>query len=142
MSTLRIHRSSEWTNKYRAIDLYLDGCKIGAVKDGHTESFEIGPGSHHLEARIDWCGSKLFTFTAEEGSVQEVKLSAFPFANWLLPISIPLLIIGWLPEVWQPLTWEVQILFILLLGGCLTYFFTLGRKKYLRVEEAKPTSNG
>ena len=58
MSKLIIKRVSEWKNKMRDIRIYLDGNKIGTIRNGEIKGFEIEPGQHSLKAKIDRCGSK------------------------------------------------------------------------------------
>lgn len=48
MAKLLIRRNSEWANKMRSFDLYLNGKKIAELKDKQLLSFEIPEGRYQL----------------------------------------------------------------------------------------------
>ena len=57
MPTLIINRTNEYANRWRAIDIYVDGQKTGVIGSGETKEFDILPGAHIVNCKIDWCGS-------------------------------------------------------------------------------------
>jgi len=66
MARIIINRSSEYSNKFRSIEIYLNGNKIGEIKDGESKEYEIEPGDHILKAKIDWCNSNLINFKVND----------------------------------------------------------------------------
>lgn len=75
MSKIVINRSSEFSNKFRKIKIYLEDQKIGEIKDGETKQFDIQPGQYTLTARIDWCKSNDLLVNLEKGETQTFYLS-------------------------------------------------------------------
>jgi hypothetical protein len=74
MPKIKVHRSSQYSNKFRNIGLYLDGTKLGEIADGKTVDFEIINGEHILVAKIDWASSNEVKFVVRDQDV-EFKLS-------------------------------------------------------------------
>ncbi len=81
MSTIQIHRSSEWVNRLRAIKIFLDDKEIGEIGHAESKSFEIPAGTHTLQAKIDWCKSNLYPFMIEEDWKMEFDLCSFAKNN-------------------------------------------------------------
>lgn len=77
MPTIVIKRSSEYVNKLRVIDLYLDDKKLGNITDGEEQTFEVPSGEHRLKAKIDWCGSPELSFRLADEEEQCFQLSSF-----------------------------------------------------------------
>ena len=75
MAEIKIHRSSEYSNKLRNIILYLDNQQIGEIKDGESKGFKILPGKHSLIAKIDWASSNQIEFNIEKEQVIHFNLS-------------------------------------------------------------------
>lgn len=75
MAKIKIHRSSEYTNKLRNINLWLDSQKIGEIRDGESIEFEVSPGKHTLIARIDWTSSNPIEFTIDSEQLIHFNLS-------------------------------------------------------------------
>lgn len=72
MAKLIIERSSEYENKIRKINIFLNDEPLVKIKDGETKEFDIQPGEHHVIAKIDWCTSNLISFKIDDNS--KVKL--------------------------------------------------------------------
>lgn len=62
MSTLKITRDSQFANKMRAYQIFLDEEQIGEIKNGSTFEYILTPGEHTLYLQIDWSKSKAHTF--------------------------------------------------------------------------------
>lgn len=75
MPKLILNRSSEFSNRIRSYQIYLDNQKIGEINDGDAMEFEIAPGKHQLKAKIDWCSSKTIEFAAAEGQTLRFRIS-------------------------------------------------------------------
>lgn len=133
MSKLIIKRVSEWKNKMRDIRIYLDGNKIGTIRNGEIKGFEIEPGQHSLKAKIDRCGSKTITIDLTENGTQKVELSGFKLGKWLMPITL-LIIAAYfgLEQLWNIDRQYIMILIIPVFAYFI-YPLTFGRNKYLRL---------
>ena len=79
MTTVLVRRSREWTNRLRGIRIILDGVEVGVVKNGEKQNFMVKPGTHTLQARIDWCSSKEVQFTIAEDQQLVYSLHSFAF---------------------------------------------------------------
>ncbi|MCX8532898.1 hypothetical protein [Chryseobacterium luquanense] len=75
MAKIIINRSSEFSNKLRSIEILLDNKRIGEIKDGESNEFEISPGNHALKAKIDWCTSNLINLCINEDGILRYNLS-------------------------------------------------------------------
>jgi hypothetical protein len=64
MIKLTIRRESQWADKTRRYKIVLDGQPIGLLAENASLQQEISEGSHKIQARIDWCGSKPLNFEA------------------------------------------------------------------------------
>ena len=53
-----IHRTNQYVNRDRTIDIYCNKRKIGKVRNGETKEFEIENGGNIIYAKIDWCQTK------------------------------------------------------------------------------------
>ena len=57
MAILRIKRDAGWHDKLRAYKLFLDGAKVGLLKEGEQLTLRIPSGNYRIIAKIDWCSS-------------------------------------------------------------------------------------
>ncbi|MCF6132196.1 hypothetical protein [Flavobacterium wongokense] len=75
MPKIIIKRTSEFANKFRSIGLYINNKKIGSIQDGKSLEFDIEPGSHLIEAKIDWCSSNVIHVDIKDNETQRFLLS-------------------------------------------------------------------
>ena len=61
MAKINIQRTSEYNNRMRDYQIYIDNKKVGTIENGENKDFEIEEGTHIIEAKIDWCGSPKVT---------------------------------------------------------------------------------
>lgn len=135
MTKLIIARSSEWSNRGRKIRIYLDGKKIGTIEDGATMEFELQPGEHVLQAKIDWCGSQKHNFSLPEGGSKEIRLSGFTKRKWTLPVLVLIQLILVVLHRSIGLNRYFMLVFSLGLLLYITYPITFGRNHYLKLTE-------
>ena len=135
MPKIIIKRNSEWANKYRSFDLYLNGKKISEIKDKELLTFEIPEGKYILEAKIDWCGSKPVNLELAEDDLKRIEISGFVLSKYFLPLAIftGLIYFGiYLKFHKNSLLLGALLMFIF---GYLLFFLTFGRNQYLRLTE-------
>ncbi len=87
-ATVVLHRPAAWADRLRAYRFVVDGEARGRIRLGEALSFEIQPGRHWAQARIDWTGSPQLEFAA--ASSETVRLEVKPRPNpltvlWYLP---------------------------------------------------------
>jgi hypothetical protein len=81
MASIKITRESEYTNRMRAIKIFVDTVLVGTIEDGETKEFEMAAGSHVLEAKIDWCKSNTITFLLNQNHTKSFTLNSFAKNN-------------------------------------------------------------
>ena len=61
-SIMLINLKRKWQLTYcvRSFKVYIDDCQVGRIKPGRTETYEVSPGEHTIEIRIDWFKSEPF----------------------------------------------------------------------------------
>lgn len=79
-STLRISRTSEWANCLRRFGVFLDGNKIGTIRNGQTVDFPVAPGEHELFLTVDWCRTEVLLVDIPEGETLHVHCGSSPFS--------------------------------------------------------------
>jgi hypothetical protein len=58
MPKISVFRKSEWMTRFKVVELYLDGQRIGYLSNGETKEFDVPAGQHTLKAKMGWYGSK------------------------------------------------------------------------------------
>lgn len=135
MPKIIIKRNSEWANKYRSFDLYLNGKKISEINDKEIITLNISEGDYLLEAKIDWCKSNAIHFKLIEGDLRRFEINGFILSKYFLPAAIftALLYFG------IYLKFHLNSLFLgtilMLFLDYLLFFLTIGRNQYLRLTE-------
>lgn len=76
MPTLTVTRDKGWADKVRKYRILLNGLEIGRIGEGELLQLQIPAGSHAIEARIDWCGSRLLRFDVDTDDIGIVVRSA------------------------------------------------------------------
>jgi hypothetical protein len=67
--TLIVRRDKGWADKVRKYRILLDGADIGAIGEGEELRKEIAAGTHEVQARIDWCGSRRLKIEAHANDI-------------------------------------------------------------------------
>jgi hypothetical protein len=139
MALLVVKRNSEWMNRFRNIELELDGKPLGNIGNGETKEFDVPAGNYTFCGKIDWCSSPEIELELNENETTNVGLSGFGGARFLSLtrfISIPVFImVVFFRSVFEERPWLWPVLLLLILPGFLymTYYMTLGRKKHLQL---------
>jgi hypothetical protein len=132
MARIVIVRSNEYINRFRSIDLYLNGEILGYIDNGETIEYDLPGGDHKLVAKIDWCGSQQIDFNLEEHESQIFNLSGFKHSRVIMPFSFTLVLLHLVTNVFFGI--QLSIFFILPLLLLLIFYISVGRNQYLSLE--------
>ncbi len=72
-TVIRLTRTSEWKNRFRAFAVFIDGAKVGKIRNGQSVTFPIDPGDHELFVKIDWCVSNAVGLSVPKGVTVELS---------------------------------------------------------------------
>jgi hypothetical protein len=137
-----ISRKSEWINRARGFKLFLDGNEMGKIANGGSEEYVVEPGVHSIQCKIDWCSSPELTVELKEGETKFLKASSgmkyYTVGYIFLILSLgagPILKLMGIQRPENLSTISVLILVPFLLY--MTYYLSIGRKKYIFLAEDK-----
>jgi hypothetical protein len=133
MVKLIIIRNSEYVNRLRTYRIYLDEVKLGNVGNGEAKEFIIPAGRHQVCAKINWCSSPTLSFEVNDQETRTYQVGNFRHSNWLIPLSIAILILHFLLSV--TLHFKATIFLLAPPFAVLIYYMTLGYKRYLSIKE-------
>ena len=131
MASIIINGTSEYLNRLRNYDVYIDGEKIDTISNGETKEFNISAGQHSILIKIDWCSSQTLLVDINDNETKSFKVGGFKNGNWLIPAA--LVILGSIASR----LFDFNYLFYLIIPFFLSmvYYMTLGRKQYLTLKE-------
>ena len=134
MATIILQRSNEYANRIRDYQVYVDGAKLGVIANGATKEFEVLPGRHTLQCRIDWCSSPTVEFDMSVDTIKIFEVSGFKNSKWVMRVGIGIVLLSFIVEwtVDNPIYIFAMLLPVFLV---LMYFITFGRKRYLTLRE-------
>jgi hypothetical protein len=66
MGSVTLIRDTGYVDAARAYKVLLDGAVVNRIKQGATLRFEVPPGEHHLQLKIDWCSSRAVVFSVAD----------------------------------------------------------------------------
>ena len=135
MSKLIIRRDSEWANKRRPFELYLNGRKFAEIKDRQVLSFEIPEGKYQLKAKVDWCGSQPLNIEIREGEVKRVEVKGFIFSKYFLPLAVMAGFLYFGIYFKYHINSLILATLLMFFFGYMMYFLSFGRNHYLRLNE-------
>ena len=135
MPKLLIKRNSEWANRLRPFELYLNDRKFAEIKDRQVLSFNIPQGKYQLKAKVDWCGSPPYNFEIGEEDTKRIEIKGFILSKYLLPagVIIALIYFGIYLKFGINSLFLATLMMIFL--GYMLYFKSFGRNQYLRIRE-------
>ncbi|TBW28904.1 hypothetical protein [Gramella sp. KN1008] len=135
MPKLLLKRNSEWANKMKVYELYLNGKKFTEIDHDEVLSFEIPEGKYRLVAKVDWCSSQPLDLEFKEGELRKIEITGFVFSKYLFPAAALTLIL------YMAIYFHFKINSLLLASilmfffGYMIYFMSFGRGHYLRLIE-------
>ena len=133
MASIIINRTSEYLNRLRNYDVYIDGKKVDTISNGETKEFNISAGQHSILIKIDWCSSQILLVDINDNETKSFKVGGFKNGNWLIPAALVIL------SSISSRLFDFNYLFYLIIPFFLSmvYYMTLGRKQYLTLKENK-----
>jgi len=133
MTKLIVTRAEEWNNKAREYGLYLNEKKIGTIADGETKEFEIKPGSHKINGKVDWCKSPVLEFDVSANESKEIKIAGYKHGQLIMRISLAIILAYFLLKHIFEIEWGFLIYFVSI--GLLfnLFYLTFGKNRYLRL---------
>jgi hypothetical protein len=133
MPLLTIHRPKQFTNARREYRILIDGKVAGTVTDGKSVGFDLPVGTHKVVAQIDRRQSPEESITLEAGQDRVLYVSMHKGANWAIPFLTVLVALHFALRLTTGFTYTILLAIPLMLY--IIYTLTIGRKKYLRLEE-------
>ena len=85
-SAVVLSRVSQWVNKLRDVDVYLDGLQVASLGDGQTVQLDIDPGPHRIQVRIDSSRSTEQTLHLRAGETVRFTCGSL-IAGWKILIA-------------------------------------------------------
>jgi hypothetical protein len=110
-----ISRTSQISNKFVPISVFVDNSEIGSVRDGDRSEFRIPAGEHTIQARVNISVSNKIVFDLKDGRNIEFELGSNVnvMKNVLLALSHPALLVA-LYLLDKVIGWDYFLLFGLL----------------------------
>jgi hypothetical protein len=93
---LQINRSSMFFAKYRAYPVFVDGEKVGVVKDGAVLTVPLSSGSHDVWSKIDWKKSNIAKIRIEAGITTKIRAGykKKEGRRLIVPVALSLVVIA------------------------------------------------
>lgn len=135
MATIKIQRTSEYNNWMKDYKIFIDGKKIGTIKNGETKLFSTLPGQHTLTAKVEWCSSPVISFDINDDEVKTFKVGGFKNGNWIMPITGGIIALHFILKLATNSNYTIFLVipaFILLV-----YYLTIGQRNYLVLFEVE-----
>ncbi len=133
MATIRLKRTSEYNNRMRDYKIFIDGQQVGTIANGETKDFPATEGQHTVTAKIDWCSSPNISVDINDNQTKNLKVGGFRYGQILMPIGLVLIALHFILSKFAD--FEYTIFLVAPLFLLLVYYLTIGRKKYLTLEE-------
>jgi len=135
MARIIISRKKEWSNRARKFGVYIDGEKKDTISNGEIKDIEVPAGKHKLIFKVDWCSIPELEIDVKEVKSKTVEVSSFKANSWLLIGMYIILAVYFISEFFlqQRFKGIMYLVFPILL--VYIYYLTLGRKKYLEINE-------
>lgn len=83
---IKISRDSGYADATRAYKILLDGEEIGKIKGGETRQYDVKPGNHSLQLKIDWASSRAVEFKSNKTTVE--FLCGSNLRGWRMALSL------------------------------------------------------
>lgn len=132
MTTIQITRPGEWQNRIRKYKVYIDKEHVGTLANGETKDFFVSEGAHTVQVKMSWYGSAPYHCNLNEEDIRYLKVRSSAMAKWLPLVIIPFLLAQFL---FKDMDEQYLFFFFVPILLIVIYMLTLGRNKYLAIEE-------
>ena len=135
-----INRKSEWLNRLRPFKVFIDEKEVGSVKNGSSEEFVVEEGTHSVHIKFGLYKSISLTITLNKGGNKFLLTRNGMKYFWPLYILIMVGVASKLIMIKLGVynaDWSSYIQILLVFPSLLYFLFylTIGRKKYLVLED-------
>ena len=93
---IEVKRSSQYANRMRAIEIFVDDKSVGKLANGESKVFEVMPGEHRVYAKIDWCKTPEISVSVDAGETATLKTGS-ELVGWKIFLAIVYL---FMPSKW------------------------------------------
>lgn len=143
MAKIILNRKSEWMNRAKGYKVLINGEEKGSIKHAGSEEYIVDQGLHIIECKINWMKSNKMEVFVNENEVKILLVKNGMKYYWpVYFVFITVLFAGIfftkkrgfdIPE------WFIYgRLILMILAFCyFVYYMSLGRNKYLIIEEDK-----
>jgi len=134
-----VSRTTQFSNKFVPIGIYIDGEKVGSLRDGQQSEFRLSSGEHTIQARVNISASNSISFNSDGKQVIHFVLGSNVnvIKNILIALSHPALLIA-LFLLDKVINWDyflVSALSVFILYEALTYLSRRRKSKNLSESE-------
>ena len=137
-----LNRKSEWMSRARRVKVFIDNVERSTVANGSSEEFLVEPGMHTIQCKISWYSSGEVNLLLNEGETKFLRVRSgmkyyfFLYILMLLALVSKFLLRRAHITIPEYLDW-LQIVLVFPFILYFLYFVTIGKKKYLLLEEDK-----
>lgn len=135
MSKILIKRNSEWANRTRPIQLFINGKEFMEIKHQQLVSIDLPAGEYRLSAKLGWGRSRTLFLNIEKEETRRIEIKGFLLSEYFLPLAV----ISFTLYLGNLILFNKNSLvmgfIIMLLFGYWLYFTTIGRRDYIRLIE-------
>lgn len=134
MPTLKIERPHHSMNFTRSYKILLDGELIGKIENDETKEFSIPEGKHTIKTKMDFFGSRNFSFDMDSTSIKNIKVK--PTYHIFIAVMLQnfSLAVEGLIRVFFKINY-IGFLFLPCLVLLVIYIFTIGKNTHLVIED-------
>lgn len=142
MAQIRIKSNLEWSITARAIEIYIDGKKVGTLKYRETQEYEVENGEHEIFAKTNWRKSVTTLLKISENETKHLTLNGLKYGSFVKTASLALLLLYFLGKYML----DISLNFLLWIAAVgflsLIYYKTIGKNSSLMLtKDAAPEIN-
>lgn len=140
MAKIIISRTSAFSHRFRPFEVFIDGERVGLIKNGSTEEFNTTSGFHKVHCKMSWYYSEAFNITMGADEVKYLKVGVTQkFLGLIYAILGMSLLIS---IIFRSASWYDNAIFNNICSAALViiithglYYSIVARKRYLQVSE-------
>ncbi len=133
-----LERKSEWRNRMRGYKVVINGTEQEKkIMNGDSEEYTVPAGANTIGCKVDWCSSNTLDVNVSAGETVYLKVGSGMKYFWAAYVLLLVMLFGrsffrqQLPESYRYVAIGAAVLVICYF----LYYITLGRNKYLLLQE-------